>query len=379
MKKKVVVLGAGVVGAEIAIDLCPSYRITVADINQSRLDFVESRCRAKTINADLLNPETIQEIIQDCDLVIGAMPGFLGFMTLLTVIEAGKDVVDISFFDEDPFELNTFALEKNVTAIVDAGVAPGMSNIILGYHAQEMQVDTFEAYVGGLPFVRTWPFQYKAPFSPIDVLEEYLRPARLMENGQIVVKPALSESEYLEIPPIGTLEAFNTDGLRTLLKTMQVPNMREKTLRYPGHIEIMKILRDTGFLAKESIEILGKSIRPIDFTATLLFPKWEFEPAERDLTIMQINITGKEQNRSKKYVYTLFDQYDQKNQTLSMARTTGYTCTAITHLFLENRYLEKGIIAPEFIGKKPECYQFILDYLRDHQVNYAREEHFLDV
>ncbi len=250
--KKVIVLGAGLVGNVIARDLVkdPEIEVTVSDINQEALDFLQNNFNIQVIRADLSNTDNLRKIISDFDLVVGAVPGFMGYQTLKTVIEEGKDIVDISFFDEDPFSLSELAKEKGVTAVVDCGVAPGLSNIILGYINSIMEnVNSFLCYVGGLPVIRTWPYEYKAPFSPIDVIEEYTRPARFVENGKLVVKPALSDAELLEFEGMGTLEAFNTDGLRTLLKTMDhIPNLKEKTLRYPGHIEKIRILRETCLL-----------------------------------------------------------------------------------------------------------------------------------
>jgi saccharopine dehydrogenase-like NADP-dependent oxidoreductase len=217
--KKVIVLGAGLVGQAMAIDLCHDYEVASADMNPASLKPLGSQQPIRTIEADLSNPQTIKDIVADYDLVIGALPGFLGFQTLKAVIIGGKNIVDISFFDEDPFELDELAKHYQVTAAIDCGVAPGMGNIIVGYHSRKMQVDRFECLVGGLPVIRSWPYEYKAPFSPMDVIEEYTRPARMVENGSLVVKPALSDAEYVEFDQVGTLEAFNTDGLRTLLRT----------------------------------------------------------------------------------------------------------------------------------------------------------------
>ena len=368
--KKIVVLGAGMVGSAMAIDLCRDYKVTTADINKNQLDFLEKSYPIETIQADLSNRETLQKLIKNFDLVIGAVPGFMGFETLKNVIETGKDIVDISFFNEDPFQLDALARHNNVTAVVDCGVAPGMSNMILGYHNNKMKIDNFECLVGGLPFKRTWPYQYKAPFSPIDVLEEYTRPARVVENGKITTKPALSEPEYIEFEPIGTLEAFNTDGLRTLLRTMKIPNMKEKTLRYPGHIEIMRVLRETGFLSKELVEIHGTKVRPLELTTKLLFPKWKFEENEPEFTIMRITIKGEEQGKPKKYIYNLFDKFDTATKTSSMARTTGYTCTAVARLVINGDFMRKGISPPEFIGKESNSFKRVMKYLKERNIHY---------
>jgi len=264
------------VGNAMAIELNNQYDVTAVDINQEALDKLSTKHNVKTKNKDLSTGESIRQIVEEFDLVVGAVPGFMGFNTVKHVIEAGKDMVDISFFPQDPFDLDEMAKEYNVTIVVDCGVAPGMSNIILGYHNQQMKVERYECLVGGLPVVREWPYEYKAVFSPIDVIEEYIRPARYIENGGLVVREALSDPELVNFEKIGTLEAWNSDGLRSLVKTMNIQNMIERTLRYPGCIEYIRVLRETGFFSYEEIDVSGKKIRPIDLTSRLLFPKWKF-------------------------------------------------------------------------------------------------------
>ncbi|MCX7671159.1 MAG: saccharopine dehydrogenase NADP-binding domain-containing protein, partial [Anaerolineae bacterium] len=322
---RIVVLGAGMVGSAMAADLCHEHQVLVADVNAGRLADLIERYPLEAAVADLSDAETIRRVIRSADLVIGAVPGHMGFATLRTVIAAGKDAVDISFFAEDPFALDELARAQGVTAVVDCGVAPGLSNMILGYHASRMAVQGFRCLVGGLPVKRSWPWQYKAPFSPIDVLEEYTRPARLMENGVVVTKPALSDPELVEIAPIGTLEAFNTDGLRTLLKTTPVPNMVEKTLRYPGHIEYVRVLRESGFLDREPVVVGKAEVRPLDLTARLLFPRWQLNKGEEEFTALQATVWGQEEGQERWYTYHLFDRTDLQTGTSSMARTTGYT------------------------------------------------------
>ncbi len=330
------------------------------------------RCALAVARADLRDPAAVQAAVADADLVVGAVPGYLGFATLRAIIGAGKHAVDISFFDEDPFELDDLARQRGVLAVVDAGVAPGLSNMVLGYHAATMDVRSFRCLVGGLPVVRRWPYQYKAPFSPIDVLEEYTRPARLVENGRVVVKPALSDVELVDVDPVGTLEAFNTDGLRTLLRTMRVPDMAEKTLRYPGHVEIMRVLRETGFLDRQAVEVGGVAVRPIDLAAALLFPRWRLEPGEAEFTAMQIAVRGEEKGEDVEYVYRLFDRYDPATDTTSMARTTGYTCAAVARLVLNGQFLEQGVRAPEQVAAHGGCFEQVVQDLGERGVTLER-------
>lgn len=366
--KKVVVLGAGMVGSAIAADLCLDYQVTVVDLDKAKLDNLKKHNLLEIAQIDLKDENSIVKEVNGSDLVIGAVPGFMGFKTLKCIINAGKNVVDISFFDEDPFDLDTLAKENNITAVVDCGIAPGLSNIVLGHYSKLFDVESFECRVGGLPYKRNWPFQYKAPFSPSDVIEEYMRPARMVINGKVELKEALTEVELVNIDPIGTLEAFNTDGLRTLLKTMKIPNMKEKTLRYPGHSGYIKVLRETGFFGKDAVEVNGIKVSPVEVTKKLIFPKWKLEEGEREFTVMEIIITGTEKGKKKKLKYNLFDKYDDKTHTTSMARTTGYTCTSVARLVLEGDFSQKGICPPEYIGMQSGCYDKINEMLKERNI-----------
>lgn len=370
--KKITVLGAGMVGRAMAIDLAKTCEVSSADISMDNLAKL-SAFGIKTIQCDLSDTEKIKTVIQDADLVIGAVPGFMGFKMFKAVIEAGKNICDISFFNEDPFVLNDLAKKNNVTAIMDVGVAPGMDNIILGYHNKRMQVKNFECYVGGLPAERIWPYEYKAPFSPADVLEEYTRPARFVRDGKVIIKEALTDPELMYFEGVGTLEAFNSDGLRSLVKTMaHIPNMIERTLRYPGHIELMRVMRETGFFSKEEIEVKGKKIIPLDLTGKLLFPKWKLGDEEHEFTVMRIIVEGNENGTDIIYTYNLLDKYDVTTKTSSMARTTGYTCTAAAQLVLNNLFKNKGVFSPEYLGEEEAHFRFILHYLQERNIFYKQ-------
>lgn len=372
--KKITVLGTGMVGSAVVKDLCNDFKVYAADMNEKSLNKIKSSHPVETIQADLSDKKRIIELIKNSDLIIDALPGFMGFETLKTVIENKKNIVDIAFFNEDPFKLDDLAKKNQVIAVMDCGVAPGMSNIILGHHNQTMDIESFECFVGGLPLKRTRPYEYKAPFSPIDVLEEYIRVSRIVENGKIVEKPALSEPELIEFDQVGTLESFNTDGLRTLIKTMNIPQMKEKTLRYPGHIKLMRILRESGFFSKNPIEINNTEIRPLDFTSKLLFPLWKLKENEKEFTLMEIRIHGHENNREKEYLYTLYDQFDEKSGISSMARTTGYPCCAAARLILNGNYNKTGISPPEFIGADQNCFNDIIEYLKQRGIEFIQKE-----
>jgi lysine 6-dehydrogenase len=367
--KKIVVLGSGMVGRVIALDLAKEFDVTAVDVSGTNLTRLGGTS-VKTLRADLSSPAEVRRAISGCDLVVGAVPGSMGFATLREVIASGHDVVDISFFPEDALRLDEAARAAGVTAVVDCGVAPGMSNMILGYHAARMAVERFACFVGGLPFRRELPFEYKAPFSPADVIEEYTRPARYVENGHLVVKPALSDVEHIDFPEIGTLESFNSDGLRSLLWTMKVPNMIEKTLRYPGHVEHIRTLRDGGFFGTEEIEIRGLLVRPLDVTSAVLFKLWQLHEEDDEFTVMRILIEGRADGRPQRVQYDLFDRRDPTTGFSSMARTTGFPAAAAARLVLSGTFVRKGIAPPELLGAEEPVFKAVMADMAARNVVY---------
>jgi saccharopine dehydrogenase-like NADP-dependent oxidoreductase len=373
----IIVLGAGMVGSTMAIDMAKNHSVSITDFNKNALDKAVKKCDKLTpIVLDVTDKAALQKTIKPFDLVICAVPGFLGFKTLKAIIEAEKNVIDISFFPEDSSELNALAQQKNITAIVDCGVAPGMGNIILGYYNEKLNITNFECLVGGLPKIKKWPFNYKAPFSPVDVIEEYTRPARYVENGHLVIKEALSDVEFVNFEGVGTLESFNSDGLRSIVDTMShIPNMKEKTLRYPGHIEYINVLKKSGFFNEEKVNINGVDISPLEFSSKILFNEWKLGDTEEEITVMRITLTGTNKiGENKTIVYNLHDEFCPKTNTSSMARTTGYTATAAANLFLEGLFSEKGVFPPELVGKHENCFNYFLNYLKDRNVIYTKVE-----
>jgi lysine 6-dehydrogenase len=369
----IIVIGSGMIGSTMALDLANKYSVTIADNNLNNLNKVKHKNNTINIKQlDVTNKSELTKTIELADFVVCAVPGFLGYNTLKTIIESGKNVVDISFFPENALELNTLAIQNKVTAIVDCGVAPGMSNIILGYQNTKFQISDFVCFVGGLPKIKKWPFNYKAPFSPIDVIEEYTRNARYVENGHLVTKQAMSDIELIDIENLGTLQAFNSDGLRTLISTMpHIPNMKEKTLRYPGHIEKIIALKEAGFFSKEKIKVNNTEVMPLEVTSTILFKEWKLEEDEEELTVMKIIMDGTDKQNKKRIIYSLYDEFCTISKTSSMARTTGYTATAALNLIINGVFKEIGIFPPELVSKQENCYCYIINYLKDRGVNYS--------
>ena len=368
---RIVVLGGGRVGGAIVRDLAAEedFSVLVVDVDPVRVERL-TEVGADGVIADLSAPKNIKKAVADADLVVGAVPGFLGYQTVQCVLEAGRPMVDISFFPEDAFGLETLAREAGVPCLVDCGIAPGLSNLVLG----RMEVDLDETYsfhclVGGLPVERTWPWEYKALFSPGDVIEEYTRPARLRRHGVEVTMPALTEIELVDFPGLGSLEAFNTDGLRSLLRTSKTPSMVEKTLRYPGHAMRMRMLRDAGFFSTDEVQVASGMVRPRDVTEALLFSAWHFEDGEPDLTVMRIVVEGRKDGSEVRHTYNLLDYYHTDTETSSMARTTGYTCTAMVSLIAHGLWTQPGLVPPEVVGRDEKCFAAILQHLKDREVH----------
>ena len=370
---KIAVLGAGMVGRTIAADLSANFDTTSFDISQSNLLLLEKFPKVKTTISDLSNFDGYTSLLDGFDMAVCAVPGFMGYQALKAIINAGKNVVDISFFSQDALTLDTLKKQKNVTAIVDCGVAPGMSNWVLGHYNTQMKIQEFECMVGGLPMQRIKPWEYKAPFSPVDVIEEYIRPARYVVNGEIITRPALSDAELIDFPVVGTLESFNTDGLRSILFTMKhIPNMKEKTLRYPGHIALIQSLQKAGFFSNDDVLVKGKPVVPLELTSQLLLNQWKLHPNEPEFTIMYITCIGIMDNKPTTIEYFLYDENDRAIGFSSMSRTTGFTCTAAVNLLHQNLFTQKGVFPPELVAGTPGTFEFIIKYLKDRAVVYKK-------
>ncbi len=366
-RKNVVVLGAGMIGSAMAQDLAAreQLQVHVADSRRENLDRVVEKAPVHAHHVDLGDPVVLKKLLKGCDLAIGALPSVIGLQTVKASIESGCNIVDISFMSEDARVLDPLARERGVVAVTDAGVAPGLSNMMAMVAAAWFDTcQRLEIAVGGLPAIRRWPFDYKAGFAPWDVLEEYTRPARVVEDGRVVIKEALSGLKLIDVPEVGTIESFITDGLRSLTDTLKVPFMEERTLRWPGHAALMKIFRETGFFSLDPLNVNGQTLRPRDVTAALLFPKWTFAEGEADITVMQVRAWGKKNGKAGEFTFDFLDRYDAATGLRSMSRSTGFTACAIANLILDGTLSQPGVHAPEALGAKAGALDAVLDYLR---------------
>jgi len=335
---RISVIGGGMVGSLIYHELSINHECRLYDLNASN-----------SIPFNILTDDL--NTLLPVDLIVLAVPGNIGYKALERLIPLGKPIVDISFFPEDPSTLKA-ELRKNGNSLIhDCGVAPGFDNIALGHYTSRYSIEKFRCLVGGLPLEKNPPINYKAPFSPSDVIEEYVRPARFRRDGKNISMDALTEIELIKHHKYGELEAFNSDGLRSLLESFpDIPNMVEKTLRYPGHAQQMALLREAGFFESEMLELTSKR----------LFKLWELKPDDPEFTLMLIDIESKD---GKKIGIELSAERNDEGWS-SMTQTTGYNCTAAVEWTLKNPKLDPGLYSPEKLGAIPSYWDFLLDYLK---------------
>jgi lysine 6-dehydrogenase len=363
---KAVVFGCGLVGGAIVRDLAKGreFEVTAIDANDAALKSLADIPSVTTQTANLHHAPTVGRLAREHEIVVLALPGHMGFQSLAAIIEAGRNVVDISFMPEDPSTLHEAAKQLGVIAITDCGVAPGLSHILAAHATTQLDtVHSIAIYVGGLPRTPEPPWNYRVVFSAVDVLEEYTRPARIMREGKVVLKDALTEVEQLEFAGVGKLEAFISDGLRSLVRVLKADEMVEKTLRYPGHADKMRALREAGLFGKGELEVRGGKVRPLDVAAALLFPQWKMREGEEDVTVMRVAVSGVKDGAELVFTYDMLDAFDRDGEVSSMARTTGYTGTAAVRLIRDGVFTRKGVSTPEYLGLDDACFAGLMEHL----------------
>lgn len=354
-------------GKAIAYDLYE--RVTGSNlllVDKSRESLDEAR---KLVNkadirvADLSNAEEIYRIIKDVDAAVSALPGKFGKIAWIAAVKAGVDMVDVSYSPDDPMHFHVQANDAGVTIVPDAGVAPGLSNMMAGRaYAQLEEVRELKIYVGGIPENPIPPLGYLVTWSPEDLIEEYVRPARVVKDGNIVEKPAVSELEKVIIPGVGELEAFLTDGLRTMLKTLKgVKLMEEKTLRWPGHAEKIELLKTLGYLDRKPVDLNGTGIPPADMTAKLFRERLKGD--SRDIVVLRVIASGRSSLNDIEIEYRMVDRYDESTGFSAVARTTAFVATGILKLITEGTIPGPGVIPPEVIGMDENLFSSVAEWL----------------
>ncbi|MEM0192207.1 MAG: saccharopine dehydrogenase C-terminal domain-containing protein [Candidatus Korarchaeum sp.] len=364
---RVAVLGAGSVGRAVIYDLyerVTGSNLLVVDSNPSNLAAASKMVsKAELKRVEIRDVDDLHRIMRDVDVAVNSLPGKFGRLSWIAAIKAKVDLVDISYSEDDPTAYNMQASEAGVTIVPDAGVAPGLSNMMAGRaYAQLEEVKELRIYVGGIPEEPVPPLGYLVTWSPEDLIEEYVRDARILENGSIKRKPALSDIERIYIPEVGELEAFLTDGLRTMLKTLKgVSFMVEKTLRWPGHAEKIELLRTLGYLSKEPLQFDGESVSPAQLTAKLLRERLKGD--SRDLVILIVHARGRRSPSDIEIEYRMVDRYDPPTGLTALARTTAFVATGVVKLISEGSLPGPGVLPPEIIGMDEALFASIAEWL----------------
>jgi lysine 6-dehydrogenase len=378
----VVLLGSGLMGSSIALDLLDSShvaKLTVVDSDSERLKALKFRAgrrsrprveggpsggsssaKLELTELDIRRRgDELLKLLSDSDLGVGALPHGLAEQAVMTALEAKTDFVDLiySWRYERREEIDQRARQGGVTIVPACGLAPGLTNILAKYAADQMEeVDSVKIKVGGIPESPKGPLGYKIVFAIDSVLEEYVRDALVVRKGKRVTVPALSEVEDLTFPelPDGKFEAFITDGLSTLPETLKnVREMEEKTIRWRGHAEQIRLLIDLGFFSERPTGVRQSSsarVAPRALLSTLLEKKLAMHQGDKDMTLLRVEVKGRKRkgdSATRVHQYEMVDRFDSETQTTSMARTTAYPCSAVAQMILEDRITEKGFLPPE--------------------------------
>ena len=381
MSMKVLVVGCGRIGSVATEDLAKSMgsiEVTVADKNGARAKQVADRIRednVSSIQLDVANHNELISALDNFDLAMGFLPGKLGYRLAEACINAGKNLVDVSYMPENSLTLNEKAVKARIAIVPDCGLAPGISNILVGHAASKLdKVSTVHIMVGGLPEKPVQPLGYVITWSPENLIDEYTRKARIVRDGKIVEVEALSGLEEVEFPNVGMLEAFYTDGLRTLPYTIKnADNMWEKTFRYPGHAEKIGLLKALGFFDEEPISVNYASVSPRRLTVKLFERKLR-RPEVRDIVAMKIEVSGIKNEKHVCYVYHLLDRYDENHGITAMARTTAYPASIIAQLMLKKAVKQKGVVPLERLGTTEEFFSTFLNELQKRAIKITEEE-----
>ena len=265
-------------------------------------------------------------------------------------------MVDIAFFPEDAAELDAVAREHGVRLLPDCGIAPGLSHLVAGRacaaaEAAGKSIDSLRILVGGVAADPSRPYGYVVSWSLEDLVEEYTRPARIRRGGETVTVPAMSGLETVEVPGIGPMEAFYSDGLRTLLDMTGIPHIEEKTLRHPGHIAAIQPLLESETLVEE----FGRQCLEGD-----------------DVVVLMVETEGPEGSTRARL------DVPAKDGLSGMARATALPCAAFARRVLAGDVTATGLVRPEDIGRDAAIMDRLLADLEPRGLRFDPPRPFTD-
>lgn len=361
------VIGAGLMGRVIARDLVesePEATVTLFDINDSLLEeavrFIGSD-HLSTRVLDIGDTAAATAALENHHVAIGALPHSMSYPATVAALRARVSYIDLVGEAPEPLiALHEQAVDAGCLIIPGLGVAPGISNICIA-RGIELLDETHNGYiyVGGIPVKKEPPLYYQTVYLLESVFNAYLRPATIIKNGEPVTVEPLSGLEEISFPePIGTLEAFFTDGLASLPVTVGdkiKDSLFEKTLRYPGHVECMRVLIECGLLDAGPVRVDGADVVPRDVLIKLLEDKLQLGP-EGDILVMRVIVEGLKEGKEQRHVFELVDYFDAANQYTAMARTTAFPAVLAARMMASNDLPERGVFFPEqlFTGDRFE-------------------------
>jgi lysine 6-dehydrogenase len=367
---KVLVVGCGKVGSEIALDLARDSEVDsviAADAQPDNLKRLRGREKITTRRLDISQKRVVGQAMRDADLVCGALPGRIGFQVMAASVAAGRDIVDISYTPENPFRLHKIAREKEIVVVPQCGVAPGFTNMCVGDAYRRLgALSRVKIFVGGLPRKPVPPLKYRIVFSLEDVVNEYSRPVNVIENGHRKLVEPLSGRGLLNFPRVGRLEYFLTDGLGSLPRSFpKVREMFEYTLRYPGHADMMNTLRILGFFDRTKVPVNGSEVEPRSLSIALLRERMSLGTPE-DLLALKVTVEG---SGTRMASYRILDYYNNRTGVSAMARTTAYPCTSVALLVGRKKFSRFGVLPPERIAQDRDHFGNVLSSLREHGIS----------
>jgi lysine 6-dehydrogenase len=361
---KAAILGSGLMGSVISWDLARSPNVdsvVVADKDEGRLAELKRRAGGKKLTVevvDLSDRASATSFMRGFDVVASALPHGVVHPTDVAAVRSGVKLVNIAFEDEQ-MKLDEEARRTGALLIPGCGLAPGLGGILLAHGVDELK-GAVEGHilVGGIPRNPTPPFDYRLVFSIVGLLREYIEPARVFRDGKVVSVDPFSHVESVEFDrPIGRLEAFCTDGLASLVWTMKgLKTLDEKTLRWPGHVDKMKLLMDSGFFSREKVKVGTTEVPPLEMTYAVLGKKLS-EGGKEDITVMRVIV----RSLKSSLIYDMVDRYDEANGITSMGKTTGYTASIVSQMVGSGEITGKGVIPPETVVKGPRVRQLLAE------------------
>jgi lysine 6-dehydrogenase len=362
------VLGAGLQGSACAYDLLQDPAVEEVRLADIRINEVEpflapySGKRLIPTPLDVRDHDAVSGLMRDSDAVMCALPYYFNYDMAVCAVDAGVHFCDLGGNTEIVFKQKTLherARAEEASVIPDCGLAPGMVNIIAEHGIRQLDsVEAVKIYVGGLPQNPEPPLNYQIVYSLEGVLDYYTTLSWVVRGGKRTRVKALSEREPVEFKkPIGTLEAFHTaGGLSTMAFRYEgtIPTMEYKTLRYPGHAQIMENIRELGLLDLEPVEVKGMKVVPRDLFIATVGPRLR-KPNGRDLVALRVTVEGGKGGKKKKLGWELLDYFDEKTGISAMERTTGFSL-AITGLMQARQQVKgAGVLTPDE-AMPPELY-----------------------